>query len=98
MGLIKRVATALDLDYAELQRIKDKKLVVVAPEAISGSVDDADDILGIDSSWSKQQVMTHLRTEFTKWNGRLSNLTSDVERANAQRMLELISIARKRYE
>lgn len=93
---IKRISSALELDFDELQKIKDQRLVSVKAATSSGESLDA--VLGIDPSWSEEITKKHLRAEFAKWNGRLSVLTDNEERANTQQMLDLIAEARKRYE
>ena len=98
LRVIRQVAEVLELDLDELKRMKDQRLV-----GLSAAVEDAqaehslEELLDIDPSWTKDRIRKHLRAEFKVWNGRLNNLTDPGERANAQRMIELISEARKKY-
>jgi hypothetical protein len=36
-------------------------------------------------------------SQYGKWNGRLNSLSEGIERENAQKMLDLIAEARKKY-
>ena len=54
-------------------------------------------LLGINESWSKDEVNAHLRREFAKWNGRIQSLEDEDEKLKAQMMLDAISAARKKY-
>lgn len=93
--VIKNISDALDLDFQEIQRMKDQRLIKLSTKIESQSSVEA--MLGIDPDWSPDQIQRHLRAEFTKWNGRLNTLPDGEERENAQRMLDLIAEARKKY-
>jgi len=93
--VIDLVGRALNLDSHEIERIRDIRIVGVAGE-LSRQVR-IEDLLGIDQSWGPEQIKRHLRSEFQKWNNRLTSLPEGEERNNAQRMLDAISEARKRY-
>lgn len=92
---IKNISEALNLDFQEIQKMKDQRLIKLSTKMESQSSVEA--MLGIDPDWSPDQIQKHLRTEFTKWNGRLNTLPDGEERENAQRMLDLIAEARKKY-
>lgn len=92
---IHKIADALDLDFDEVSRMREQKVVTL--DASVSSADGVNSLLGIDPSWSKDQIRRHLRTEFQKWNNRLNTLQEGDERNNAQRMLEAIAEARKVY-
>lgn len=96
LALAKKIAAALNVDTEEVQRIADRSLVGV--EAKVNSSSELEDLLGIDQSWSNDAIKKHLREQFQKWNNRLTSLTDMAERENAQRMLNLISDARKKYQ
>ncbi len=89
------VAKALNLDSAEIERIRDIKII--------GSKSDlpkqvrVEDLLGISGDWDSETIKRHLRTEFQKWNNRLTTLPEGEERDSAQRMLDTISEARRKY-
>ena len=65
-----------------------------------GNVDDADidTLLGIDPSLSKKEKCKKITKEYAKWNSRLNSLAEGKQKENAQRMLELIPKARKKYD
>ena len=92
---IHAIADALELDYYEIERLRDQKLVGLAGAV--GKNTSLEDILGIDSSWSNDQIKKHLRVEFKKWNGRLNGLDAGPDRESAQSMLDSIAEARKKY-
>ena len=92
--LIKELAIALNIDYDELQKMKDQRIVGLTTATLGQSLEA---MLEIDPNWSDEQIGKHLRTEFAKWNARLNNLTELSERENAQNMLNLIAEARSKY-
>ena len=87
---------ALELEYDEIEKMKDQRLIdldtQMAPQAT------VEELLGIEPYWDREQVKAHLRAEFQKWNNRLNALEAGRERDNAQRMLDAIADARKRYD
>ena len=92
---IHKIANSLHLDMKEVESMRDQKIV-----GLKSSISDHASIevmLGIDDSWSHDQIKRHLRTEFQKWNNRLNTLPEGEERDNAQLMLNQISEARKKY-
>ena len=95
MAIIKSVAEQLELDYEEVERIRDIKLVGL--EVNSGTECNLEDLLGIDPNWPKSKICDYLLEEFRKWNSRVTNLPDGQERDSAQRRLDLIADARKKY-
>ena len=95
MRTIRKIGEALDLDLAELEAMRDQKIVGL--ESHISSDGDIEELLGIEADWSDDKVNAHLRSEFQKWNNRLNALPEGSERENAQTMLEMISRARKKY-
>jgi tellurite resistance protein len=95
METIEQIATTLDLDVKEVERIRDQKLIGLAAETIATA--NSDDMLGLKREWDKDTIQRHLRGEFQKWNGRLNSLADGPERQNAQRMLDMIAEARKKH-
>lgn len=95
MVVIDQIAAALDLDVKEVEQIRDQTLIRLGENAIETA--SLDDVLGIRGDWDRDTVQRHLRSEFQKWNGRLNSLQEGLERQNAQRMLDMIAQARKKY-
>lgn len=91
---IKKIAEALELDFSEIEKLRDQKLIGLDTATDQASVED---LLGIENDWSEDRIKKHLRTEFQKWNDRLNTLAEGENRDNAQRMLNLIADARKKY-
>lgn len=98
LKVIRQVANVFELDLDELKKMKDQRLV-----GLSATISDdqpehsLEELLDIDPNWPKDQIRKHLRAEFKVWNGRINNLTDPTERKSAQRMIELISEARRKY-
>jgi tellurite resistance protein len=95
MKVIRKVAEALDLDLDEIEKLRDQKIIGL-DVSVSHQAS-AEELLGIEPDWSEDDIKRHLRAEFQKWNNRLNTLPEGEERENAQRMLDLVSEARKNY-
>lgn len=95
MQRIRSIADALQLDVDEINRMRDRKIIHLDTTALQHA--SVEEMLGIQASWDSAQVKKHLRLEFQKWNDRLNTLPEGNERANAQRMLDAISEARKKH-
>ena len=94
--IIRKVAEALDLNLDEIEKMRDKAIIGLNANVSSHA--SIEDLLGIESNWNNTQIKQHLRKEFQKWNNRLNALPESEERANAQRMLDIIAEARKKYD
>ena len=92
---IKNIAEVLELDYEEIEKLRDKHLVNL--DITSEQQASIETILHIEESWTEDQIKKHLRSEYAKWNNRLNSLEEGPERNNAQHMLHLIAEARKKY-
>ena len=93
--IIDLVAKSLDLDLSEIEKIRDVRIVGLSSD-LSSNVS-IEELIGIDVNWPVEKIRKHLRTEFQKWNNRLTALPEGAERDNAQNMLDAIAEARKRY-
>jgi uncharacterized tellurite resistance protein B-like protein len=91
---IRKIADALELDFDEIEKLRDQKLIGLDTSTDQASVED---LLGIEKDWTEDRIKKHLRSEFQKWNDRLNTLPEGDNRNNAQRMLNLIADARKKY-
>ena len=94
MRMIRKVAEALTLNLDEIERIKDHRIIKL--DVAPGGDIPTEEILGIQESWDREHVKKHLREEFQKWNNRINTLPEGEERANAQKMLDLIAEVRKK--
>jgi hypothetical protein len=92
--IIDLTARVLELDLSELERIRDLRLVGSA-KLEAGH--DIEDLIGIDRAWDRERKKKHLRAEFQKWNNRITTLPEGPERENAQKMLDAVSEARRKY-
>jgi tellurite resistance protein len=95
MEILGKISKALDLDFGEIQKIKDKSIVNLTSSLSKGA--SLEDMLDIDPSWDNATVRKHIRTEFQKWNNRVTTLPDGEERNNAQQMLDLLAEAKKKY-
>ena len=93
--MIRKVAEALELDIDEIEKMRDH--AIIGLDASASTHASIEDFLGIESDWDTEQIKRHLRAEFQKWNNRLNTLSEGDERTNAQRMLDLVAEARKKY-
>jgi hypothetical protein len=96
MKVIHEVADTLGIDADELENMRDRHIVTLDTTGVSGDLD-IESLLNIDTSWGNDKILLHLRQEYQKWNNRLNTLLEGSERDNAQRMLDLIAKARKKY-
>jgi tellurite resistance protein len=92
---IRSVSEALGIDMDEIGKMRDQKILGLNTAATNQA--SIEDILGIESAWDNERIRKYLRLEFQKWNNRLNTLDEGEERSNAQRMLDLIAEARKKY-
>ena len=95
MDMIKKISKSLDLDPDEVAKMRDKKMLslgIVGQESAS-----LEEMLGIEPSWDDNKVKLHLMNEFKKWNNRINSLPQGQDRDFAQRMLNNIAEARKKY-
>ena len=84
--LIDIIAEDFDLDPQKIDLIRDAHLLTVEVDAATSS-----EILDIEDGWSKSQKEDYLKKEFIKWNNRLSALSNQNEKENAQKVLNLIA-------
>jgi len=94
LDTIRKVAEALDLDPDEIAKMRDQKLIGLDFTKEQSSLED---LLGIDPSWDKKKIKAHLTGEFTKWSNRMNSLPQGKDREFAQKMLDNIAKARKKY-
>ena len=95
LEVLRHVATELELDYDRIQKLHDQAMVTL--DASSNAHASIEETLGIDPSWDQERIKSHLLENFSKWNSRMAGLTDPLERANAQRMIDRIAEARKKY-
>jgi len=92
---IEKISKLIGIDYNEISKMKDQRLIKLDPS--TASAEGLEEKLGIDPSWNKAKINKHIISLYGKWNGRLNSLPEGVERENAQKMLDLIAEARKKY-
>lgn len=95
LKILHRIGEALELDTKELERIRDTRMVSLT-SALENDAS-SESLLGMDPSWDDQKKQTYLRAEFKKWNARLNNVSNEVDRDHAQKILDLIGEERKKY-
>jgi hypothetical protein len=95
MLIVKNIGIELDVDYEEIKAMSDKAFLEMS--ALDDSDENLESLLGIDPTWDNAKIMSHLRSEFSKWNGRIQALEDESEKEKAQKMLDAISKARQKY-
>ena len=95
MAIIKKIGEQLGVDYDDIKAMSDKAFLEMG--SIPKSENELEALLGIDPTWDSPKILAHLRSEFSKWNGRIQALEDDEEKEKAQRMLDAIATARQKY-
>jgi tellurite resistance protein len=93
LDTITKIAKSLGVDYEELERFKDKNILKL--NSTKSTKINIEVLLGIKPDWDKEEIDTHLKALFYKWNGRLNTLGEGTGRDQAQRMIDLIGEYRK---
>ena len=91
LALLNKLVNWLELDHEKFRSMRERILPVYMHE-----VEDVDDILGISSDMSKEQIHQHLNHEYRKWNAITVSCNSEIQ-AQASHMLDLIGEARSQY-
>jgi len=92
LAIIHDIADYIDLDKKQFRSMIEKTL----PVTIHVSQVDDETLLGIDPSMSNKEVKKHLREQYQKWNARVASSDS-ATREQAEKMINLIAEARKKY-
>lgn len=93
METLRKLATMLELDIHEIERMRDKTLLQMGE-----GLGNEENMLGIDPTWDVEKIKKHLTTQFKKWNARRESLPTGEERDKAQSMLDAIATVRKRLD
>tara|TARA_B100002051_G_scaffold275730_1_gene320713 strand:+ start:2010 stop:3203 length:1194 start_codon:yes stop_codon:yes gene_type:complete len=96
LDMIESIIKSLGLNSKEISNIRDTKMKDLDQDNLKSSK--IEDLLNIDTSQSKEKIRKDLTKEFSKWNSRLNSLEEGKDRDNAQKMIDLISEARKKYK
>ena len=92
---IAEISDLIGIDYEEVTKLKDQRLIKLNPA--SASMSGLEEKLGIDPDWDKEKINKHIISLWGKWAGRITALPEGNKRDNAQKMLDLIAEARKKY-
>lgn len=95
LNQINRIASLIGIDYEEVRKMKDQRIIKLDPNAASNA--DLEETVGIDTTWDNETIRKHIISEYSKWNGRLTTLPEGPQRENAQKMLNKIAEARRKY-
>ena len=95
MAIIKKIGLELSVDYDDIKAMSDKAFLEMG--SVPETANELEALLGIDASWDSPKVLAHLRSEFSKWNGRIQALEDEEEKDKAQKMLDAIAVARQKY-
>lgn len=92
LAIIHDIADFIDLDRKQFRSMIEKTL----PVTMHVSQADDETLLGIDLSMSNKEIKKHLREQYQKWNARVASSDSET-REQAEKMIQLIAEARKKY-
>jgi uncharacterized tellurite resistance protein B-like protein len=95
LEMIRDVGRRLGISQSEVEALSEARFLASGVQISTDT--SGESLLGIDPSWSHEQIRTHLRKEFAKWNGRIQALSTDEEREKAQSMIDLIAELRQKY-
>jgi len=93
---IRKICNSLELDFDEVQKLKDVRLKDLKMRVTEGT--SLEELVGIQPNWDNDQIKKHIRSEFKKWNSRLTSSKNEGEKNNVQEKLNLIAELRKKYE
>jgi tellurite resistance protein len=93
LKVVNAVAKRLEVDLERFESLKDKRLVGIAAN-IRPDVDFYA-LLNIERSSNPEQIRTRLNQLYAQWNSRAESLHEPEQRAQAERMLEIIARARQ---
>jgi tellurite resistance protein len=98
MECLHKIARLLDISDIKFKDLEEKHLrPIQLKDATSGQSNDTanEQLLGINSSWTKDQKLAKLTSEFSKYNARMQTIRNDEHRAQCRRMLEIIAAMRE---
>ena len=98
MASLHKVARLLAISDETFKRLEEKHLKPIQIAAATSGHTNASEqerLLGIDPTWSKEQKLAQLTTEFAKYNARMQSAKDETQRAQCRRMLELIAAFRE---
>ncbi len=98
LACLHKIARLLDISSTKFKDLEDKYLrPIQLKAATSGNADASENelLLGIVPTWSKEQKLAQLTSEFAKYNARMQAIRSDEQRAQCRRMLEIIASMRE---
>ena len=98
LNLVKDLSTKLDLDYDEVQKMKDKTMISIDTKLSSSDSTSDEALIVLNMNLNKEDSLAFVKKEFIKWNGRLNSLQAGNERDNAQRMLDALARLKKKHE
>jgi len=92
LAIIRDIAEYINLDKKQFNSMMEKTL----PITMYVSQADGETLLGIDTSMSNKEIRKYLREQYTKWNARVAS-SDPVTREQAEKMIQIIAEARKKY-
>lgn len=95
LNQIYKIADMIGIDYEEIVKMKDKKILLLDPSSYSSNA--MEEKIGIMPGWTSHEINQHIIKQYAKWNGRYNSLQDGKEKNNAQAMLDLLGEARKKY-
>tara|TARA_B100000959_G_C14698464_1_gene507777 strand:- start:155 stop:742 length:588 start_codon:yes stop_codon:yes gene_type:complete len=96
LEMIKKISASLGIDYDQVEKFRDQNILKL--DSSVASEQSMEVLLDIDPDWDHEQINTHLRTLFQRWNGRLNALDDGPEREQAQHLIDLIGRCQNKYD
>ena len=96
--MLRELTEKLDLNFDEVQNMKDKAILNLdlSKNSQLQSDTDQDEIdVGMKEKLTKKEALDFIKNEFKKWNGRLNSLKDSSQREHAQKMLDALARLRK---
>jgi len=98
LACLHKIARLLDISDTKFKDLEEKHLrPIQLKEATSGQSNATanEQLLGINPSWTTEQKLAKLTSEFSKYNARMQTIRNDEQRAQCRRMLEIIAAMRE---
>ena len=101
LNMLRGLSTKLNLNFDEVQKLKDKifmttNIDITLPSGNQAASDES--FVGMDPNLSKPDALAFISKEYRKWNSRLNTLNAGNQRDHAQKMLDTLAKLRKKHE
>ena len=95
LNYLEKIESTLSIDKSYFKKLADRSLVNLDASSIESNIEK---IIGIDKTWPKDKICSHITSDFQKWSNRLNHIEDEEKKQKAQNMLDLLAKARQKYE